>query len=250
MDLSDIERAIELGTDDAAILQREKTALRELVQIAETRASEMMRPRSKLWITSPPITRAKVLAEGIRDNYLLVTGDDPEYVTHAIRVRTLRPRRLDDLDNASEPVIYVPWSAMISQVLDQLNEEDRSVAVVVNEFGEMMGAVTIDDILQRVLSPRHEDASLGESTIQSLAPDHYRVWGFVSLRRLSKHLGIDIDGEGVTTVAGYIGRTNERLARVGDGATMGDFRLTVTEQADPSVWIDVVRCDHREQTES
>ena len=246
INLADIERAIELGTDDAALLQREKAALAELVQIAETPASEMMQPRNKLWITSSPILRSEVLSKRIRKGLLLVTDESTESVTGAIRIRALRPSQLDDLERATEPVIFVPWSAMVSQVLDLLNAEHRSVAIVVNEYGEMLGALTIDEILQRILAPRHEDESLGEATIQTIGVGHYRVWGRVGFRQLCKHLSIEVDAEGVTTVAGYIGRCNERLARVNDTAMLGEYQLTVTERAASDIWIDVAQCNETE----
>ena len=239
IDLADIERAIELGTDDAALLQRERMALRSLVQTAETRVSEWMRPRSKLWLGSEPIHRRLVLEGGIQSGYLMVLDVNQEMISKAIGLRSLRPSQMDDLGEAAEPVIYVPWSAMVSQVLDQLNDEDRAVAVVVNEFGELMGAITIDDILERVLAPRKQDELIGEASIQELGENRYRVWGLVSIRQLAKYLGIDVDGEGVTTVAGYVGRKNERFARPGDSAVMGPYGLTVTEESDESVWIEV-----------
>ena len=241
IDLADIERAIELGTDDAALLQRERMALRGLVEMAETRVSELMRPRNKLWLCSDPSDRSVIAEDMPPSGYLMVTDAKGEMIVKAIGVRMLRPSQLDDLESVAEPVIYVPWSALVSQVLDQLNDEDRSVAVVVNEFGELVGAVTIDHILRRVLAPRQgADADFsGEAEVQQIAPDHYRVLGTTSVRSLAKQLGIDVSGEGITTVAGFIQRHNERLPRLGDAAPMGRFTLTVIEQQDGEIWIAV-----------
>lgn len=241
IDLADIERAIELGTDDAALLQRERTALRGLVEMAETRVSELMRPRNKLWLCSDLSDRSAVVENMPPSGYLMVTDAKGEMIVKAVGVRMLRPSQLDDLESVAEPVIYVPWSALVSQVLDQLNDEDRSVAVVVNEFGELVGAVSIDHILRRVLAPRQgADADFpGSADVQQIATDHYRVLGTASARSLAKQLEIDVSGEGITTVAGYIQRHNERLPRLGDAAPMGRFTLTVIEQNDNAIWIAV-----------
>lgn len=239
IDLADIERAIELGTDDAALLQRERLALRGLVEMAETRVSELMRPRSKLWMCADP-AEFTVTEKSLPPGYLMITDESGEMITSAIGVRTLRPSQLDDLSSSAEPVIYVPWSAMVSQVLDRLNEEDRAVAVVVNEFGELVGAVSIDEILRRVLAPEDAEDMFGEASIQEIEPDHYRVSGTASARSLAKRLGIQVSEEGITTVAGFIQRHNERLPRPGDSAMMGHFKLTVTEQQGDAIWIDVI----------
>lgn len=249
IDLADIQRAIELGTDDASLLQRERLALRGLVQIAETTARELMQPRSKLWVSAEPINPEVIFKGPMKRSYLMVT-DKNEMIVRSIAVRFLRPSQVDHINDASEPVIYVPWSAPVSQVLDQLNEHDRSVAVVVNEFGEALGALTIDDILRQVLLPRHEDDLLDEESIQQLGNGKYRVWGLVGIRTLAKELSLDFDGEGVTTVAGYVGRHNERLARLNDFAQLGSFRLTVTDADSDGVWIEVEPVDVEEDSSS
>jgi Mg2+/Co2+ transporter CorB len=244
IELADIERAIEFGTDDAALLNREKLALRGLVEMAETRISELMRPRNKLWFCKDPSDRS-VIAGGMPPGGYLMVIDSEGMITKAIGVRMLRPSQFDDLETACEPVIYVPWSALASQVLDQLKEEGLSVAVVVNEFGELIGAATIDGILRRTLDPKHHDVLVGDTGTQEAPAEVYRVSGTASIRNLAKRLNIEFALEGITTVAGYIQRHNERLPRLGDSAPMDGYVLTVIEQDDDVSWIDVRR---QEQT--
>jgi CBS domain containing-hemolysin-like protein len=247
IDLADIERAIELGTDDAALLKRERVALRGLVEIAETRVGELMRPRSKLSLHRKKSVRAAVADATPPGGYLMVT-DDEGTITSAIGVRMLRPSQMDDLNEVAEPVIYVPWTALVSQVLDQLVEEDRSVAVVVNEFGEPIGALSIDDILRRILAPRRGDDELpGDTAIKKLGPDHYRVLGSLSFRHLTRQLEIDAPDDAVTTVAGFIQRQNSRLPRVGDSAPLDRFTLTVVEESPDAVFIEVKSCASNEE---
>ncbi|GAA4456046.1 CNNM domain-containing protein [Novipirellula rosea] len=247
IDLADIERAIELGTDDAALLQRERIVLSGLVEMAEIRVAELMRLRSKLQLYTVDEVHQILSQDQPLNGYVLITDTDGQSINAAISVRLLRPSQIDDLANAMEPVIYVPWSARVSQVLDQLNDDDRSVAVVVNEFGEVIGAVTIDDILQYVFASRHthEMDTIGEATIQMLEENHYRVHGSASARALAKRLGIETVEEGVTTVAGLIQRHNERLPRVGDRAPLDRYTLEVVEEKDDAVWIDVRVVDER-----
>ena len=186
IDLADIERAIELGTDDAALLQRERLVLRGLVALSETRVGEWMRPRSRLQLVRDAEVQNVVLTEPPPSGYLMIADTQGEAITATVPIRSLRPTQLDDWASAMEPVVYVPWSSRVAQVLDQLNEEDRSVAVVVNEFGEVLGAVTIDDIMRRVLSRRddHDPSIEGEASVQTIGIDHYRVFGTYSAPKL------------------------------------------------------------------
>lgn len=241
IDLCDIERAIELGTDDAMLQQRDRIALHGLVEMADIRASELMRPRSKLLICSEPIEPNVLADQAPPGGYLMVSDVGKKNVVAAVGVALLRPSQMDDLDGAKEPVIHVPWAAMVSQVWDQLHEEDASVAVVVNEFGEFVGAISTQDILRRVLAPRRgqDDEVRGAASITEIGDDRYRVLGSVSLRRLIKRLQIEAPEENIATVAGFIQRQTERLPRVDDLAILDRYVLKVVEQHDELTWVEV-----------
>ena len=245
IDLADIERAIELGTHDAALIERERVAMRGVVEMAETRVSEVMRPRAQLWFLPAPLQHSALIEGTPPGGNLLVTDAKVKQITGAIAVQRLRPSQIDDLNSAVEPVIFVPWSALVSQVWDQLNAEDCSVAVVVNEFGEAIGALSVDDILRRILAPRKGRDEVDEASIQQIDTDHYRVSGSASLRVLAKRLAIELPEEGIATVAGYIQRQNERLPREGDTALLDRYELRVIEQQDNVTWIDVRRSDDK-----
>ena len=241
IELTDIERAIELGTDDAALLNRERLAMRGIVSMAETRVSEVMRPRSRLRLATVASAR-EVLIEGTPPGgYLMITDANAENIVSAIGVRLLRPSQMDDLPSATEPVIYVPWSSTVSQVWDRLDDRDCSVAVIVNEFGGAIGALSADDILRRVLAPRDAFDEASEALIQELDGGRLRVNGATSLRVLAKRLSVDLPDETVATVAGFIQRTTERRPREGDVAMMEGFELRVAEQDEQVTWIEVQR---------
>ena len=231
MELADIERAIELSTDDAALLHRERLALRGLVAMTEIRASELMRPRGKLKICNRPV-KASVLGEGDPPGgYIMVLDSHGESIVDAIGVRLLRPSQVDDLTESAEPVIYVPWSARVSSVWERLNAAGLRVAIVVDEYGGAIGALSVEQIMRHILAPRRSrfEETQGELAIQPIGIDEYRVLGSASLRALVKRLEIDSPEESVATVAGYIQRLNGRLPRVGDQALLDDFELTVTD---------------------
>ncbi len=155
IDLADIERAIELGTDDAALLQRERIALRGLVEMAETRVSELMRPRNKLWILRSAHLIAPRIADGMpAGGYLLATGQGWYGRASGRSSRMLRPSQLDDLAGAAEPVIYV---ALVGTGFPSAGSTERGRSLLLpsslTSLVKWSARVTIDDILRRVLAP-------------------------------------------------------------------------------------------------
>lgn len=258
LDLEDIQRAIELGTGDAAMLQRERGAMRGLLGLADVRAAEWMRPRNRCRVVPAEDAPEATLDCSEDDDdaaaYVLVQDGEDDLVTRSIMPRYLRPSQIDSPRDIGSPVVYVPWSAQVSQVLDALHGENRDVAIVLDEFGSWLGSITIDDILQRVLVP--ERSIVGDGNIQSVSPEsgadpvRWRVSGGESLRTVAKQIGVEIEVEGVSTIAGYVQRQNGRFPRLGDQAMLGRYCCEVIEQDEDQTQIEVYIDQEMDDAES
>lgn len=231
LEVADIERAIELGTGDAALAARERAALRQLVQLASTRVDEWMIPRSHLQLQRGKITM-DALSEGLPSfGYVLLAEAEGEEIIAAIPVRTLRPSQIDDLASASEPVIYVPWSATVAETFEALQADNRHVAAIVNEYGDTIGVLSIDVILEGILrlhAGRPPEAG-AEVHFEVVSDGTWRVSGMMSVRRLAEHLGVAPPESRNVTIAGLMQEENERLPRVGDRCRWDRFELEVVE---------------------
>ncbi len=239
----DLRRAIDLGTGDLKMMRRQREALQSIIDLAEIRVDEIMRPRSKLAFAAMPLSLESVPQPLPPGGYLMVapsTDRIEEPPTGSLAVRSLRPSAWDHLHDSIKPVLYVPWSARAAHVFDKLEAADRDVAVVVDEFGDMMGATSVDDILRGVLASR---ARIDEASdqIQRLGADHYKLHGSTGLGTLARRLDVDLPDDRPATVAGHLQRHNARLPRVGDVAPLDKFELVVIEEADDGVWIEVWR---------
>ncbi len=163
IDLEAIGRAIDLGTGDTALAMREQSALKNLVQLADLRVDACMRPRSSLTLCSPPIT-PESLSQMLTTapdgpppcGYLLVIEPGGDHIIGSLNAEQLRPSQLANATSMIDPVCYVPWSSSVSSALDQLQSQRLSVAVIVNEFGDTIGMLSIEDIVQQILTGRLE----------------------------------------------------------------------------------------------
>ena len=81
-----------------------------------------------------------------------MTEPDSEEVAAAIALDDVWQIPDGPLDLLAEPVIYVPWSTRAADVLELIRRRKREVAAVVNEFGETIGILTFDDILDTLFS--------------------------------------------------------------------------------------------------
>ena len=229
LELTDLERAVELSTTDAALLEQEKTVLQNIVSLSEMRVEEVMRPRMRYRSYRPPVSLADLEGQIPASGYLLVTEPETDEVAAAIPLAQLPNLPRQHLESYAEEVVYVPWCTTAGETLDLLRNRDRSVAAVVNELGETIGIVTLDDIFDTVF--RH-DASrsqrlLKRSPIEPMEDGAWRVTGMTTLRRLAREFEVELPPTQAVTVSGVIQEALERLPLPGDRCRWGPFAFEV-----------------------
>ncbi len=247
--LEDISRAIELGTHDAALAEKEQAALHNLVHLTDIRTDECMRPRSQLTMVRKPITKGILHGRVPKGRYAFVIDGDADEIVGAIPISSMRPNQFDDLASAIEPVCYVPWSANVSFVLDLLQRQRLSIAVIVNEFGESIGIVSIEDIIRKVLTGRFEHVNTkAQEPLETLGEGHYRAAGAMGIRKLAKLLNITPPEGRTATVVGFMQRLNLRPPRIGDTCEWADYLLEVIqEDTEGNCLIDIRHIDNAKE---
>lgn len=231
LEISDLERAIELSTSDAALIEQEQAALRNIVLLSDIRVDEWMRPRTQFLTFRPPVSLADLEGQMTPSGYLLVTEPDSEEVAAAIHLKEMFDVPREHLEFHAEPVVYVPWCATVADVLQTLRSRRRQAAAIVNEHGETIGILTFEDILDTLFtySPSRSKIIMDRKPIHDIAPGIWLVAGVTSLRSLSRYLDRPLPASKSVTIAGVIQETLGRLAEKGDICDWGPFQLKVLE---------------------
>jgi len=112
-----------------------------------------------------------------------------------------------------------------------MQRHNRRVAAVVNEYGETVGILTLDDIFQTIFGPEpsRSERLLRRPAIVQVDENRWEVNGITSLRRLARHFGVARPPSKSVTVEGVIQETLERLPQVGDVCRFGPFQFKVLE---------------------
>lgn len=227
LELSDLERAVDMSTTDAALIEQEKTVLQNIVSLSDITVEELMRPRTKLMTFRPPVRLSDLPDRLPPSGYILVTEKDNDEIAAAVSLSDLIDLPTGPL--VSERVAYVPWSTTAAVALDELRRNDLRVVVVVNEFGETIGVLTMEDMLDTIFaeSPSRSARLLNREPIRQVSPERWHVTGMTRLRRLARHFGMnDIDSKSVT-LAGAVSEALERMPEVGDTCAVGPFQVKV-----------------------
>lgn len=238
LDINDLERAIEIsGANDSALIRQEQEVLQNIVRLSNIRVDEWMRPRTQFDNFTPPVSLSDLGGRVPAGGYLLITEDSTEEIEKAIRLDNLTQLPAENLERLAEPVIYLPWCATVADAFEKLSHRESEVAVVLNEFGETIGILTIEDILETVFtySPSRSKRLLDKNPLHKIHRGKWVISGMMSLRYLRRELESEVAGlEGwpetnSVTVGGVIQEQMQRLAEKGDVCVFGPLQFKVIE---------------------
>jgi CBS domain containing-hemolysin-like protein len=249
----------EENAQPAVLLKREQQVLRNIVNLSDVTAEEMMRPRTLLTLYPPPVTLDDLQGTVPKGGYLLITEPDTDEIASAIPLdRYVGGRQNTDTtwDVESNPVVYVPWRMKTSAVLETLQKAQKEVAAVVNEYGETIGILTIDDLVYSIFAmlPSRSRLLLHQSPIRRIDEDvknntqdgnnndknweytgfrkRWQVSSMTTLRRIERYFRLELPKHEVATVGGILQETLERMPKVGDECDWGAFHWHVLAESD------------------
>lgn len=229
--LRDLEQAITVSTADEELAALERTALQNIVLLSDHRADDFMRPRKQYQSFSPPVNLEDLGGRPTRSGYVLVTEDDSDEITGAIALSYLATAPRYHLEKFAKPVIYIPWCASAASVFDELQAQQQEVAAIVNELGETIGIVTLEDLLQSVFADQSSRSArlLETSPIHQLGDNLWQVTGMATLRRISREFNVALPSTKSSTVAGVVQEVLQRLPEAGDEIVWESFSFRVIE---------------------
>ncbi len=141
----------------------------------------------------------------------------------------LRP----DLRKLARDVSLVPESLHLDQLLVEFQRKRVHLAMVVDEFGNTIGMISLENVLEELVGPIQDEFDKESPAIEQLTENVYEVDATCPLDRLTEMIRIDIPETDADTVAGYVLDRLGRLGRPGDKVPLEDWTLVVV-QADPN----------------
>lgn len=231
----DLERAVlnsELSDD---VIRQERLVLHNILDLTDITVEEIMRPRGNYVCLPEPVSLDDLHGEVSPGDYVVVRGDDDEAIEGAVPLNGFSALPAEHLENAAEDVVNVPWCATVADTLQSMRDRYCSVAVVVNEYGETIGIVTYEDIIDTILMPQPSRTKrmLKRDPVVEVAPGQYQVEGMTTLRHLADRLELDYlpSPDSPVTVAGWLYDELEHIPVPGDECIWQGYHIRVTDVA-------------------
>lgn len=132
------------------------------------------------------------------------------------------------LKDIAYPALFVPAGKTADDLMKQFQQEKRHMAIVVNEFGGVMGLVTLEDLLEEVVGEIMDETDITEELIKRIGKNQILVHGRTEVRKVNDFLKVDLGDEAIT-ISGLIQQELGRIPKSGEELRIANCRLVVNE---------------------
>lgn len=114
------------------------------------------------------------------------------------------------------PILFVPESMKVNQLLRQFKQQRHHIAMVLNEHGGIIGLVTLEDALEEIVGDINDEHESVAQAIVPLEQGGWLVYGGVDLESLEEHLSIAFQTEDAITLGGFLTEQLQHLPKKGE----------------------------------
>ncbi len=125
------------------------------------------------------------------------------------------------------PVIHIPDSAPVEEVMEAMQKHRVNLAIVINEYGGTAGMITFEDLVEEIFGEFQDEFDVENPPLELRPNNRARVRGDLLLDDLNTTLDLDLPSTNVDTIGGLVFMTLGHVPRPGDIANIGDLPLRV-----------------------
>jgi CBS domain containing-hemolysin-like protein len=218
------------------------------LQFSEVKAREVMIPRNEIVAVD--------ISDDIQDlveiftktglSKLLVykeSNDDIVGYIHSFEMF----RNPQDIKSILMPVVFVPETMLVKEILNILIKKRKSIAVVVDEYGGTSGMMTVEDIVEELfgeIEDEHDSVVLVEEKIRA---NFYKFSARLDVDYINEKYKVNLpESENYETLGGMIVNTTEEIPEVGEEVEIDQFKIKILEASSKKIELVSIKLDTSE----
>jgi putative hemolysin len=234
----EIKHLVAEGAEQGVIDHSERNMVNRSLSFGDRTVVSLMTPRTEItWLDAslPLEANIAVMREHPYSRYPVKRGSEQD-IAGVLQIKTLTDAfagQKVDLFRKLSPPLFVPETARAVALLEKFRESETPLALVVDEYGDIQGMVTVNDLLVAVFGRMAQSVDDGEPQIVQREDGSWLVDGRVGVDDLRELLGVTRlpleDEHEFRTAAGLVTVHFGRIPQVGEYFTEGGFRFEVVD---------------------
>lgn len=227
----DYRELLELAFQQGALAQSEKEIILQIINLDRRTVREVMRPRSQMAAIPDDLPVEEMLAAARQQKHrrLPMYDASADTIVSVLNTRALLLNPQADLLDVIEFPSFVPETMNLLQLLKSLQQQQRGLAIVLDEFGGTAGLVTMEDILAELVGEMHSIQEAGGFVVEKLGAGRWRVSGAMRLDDFRREYPQLDNVPEVETMGGLLTSLLDVVPAAGESARFRGVKLTASE---------------------
>jgi CBS domain containing-hemolysin-like protein len=232
---AELRELVDLAEASSVIESGEREMIHSVFELGDTIAREVMVPRTDVVFIERHKTLRQAMSLALRSGYsrIPVVGESLDDIVGFAYLKDITKRVFDRheaeqterVESVMRPVLYVPDSKPVDELLREMQAERKHVAVVVDEYGGTAGLVTIEDVLEEIVGEITDEYDVAQVEVERLTNGTTRVSSRFPVDDLEELCGVPVEDDDVDTVGGLMAKHLGRVPIPGSVVEVEDLRF-------------------------
>lgn len=235
---TELRTIVDVSHEDGVIESDEREMINNVFDLGDARAKDVMVPRVHVTFADVNSTYDELIDIFREDKFtrLPVFRDTTDNVVGTINMKDLllydSTTEFHIQDFLREAYFTYEYKS-ISELLVEMRQASFNIAIVLDEYGETAGLITLEDILEEIVGEIHDEYDENEEDfIQEVDEREYIVEGSINLDELNDRLELDLNSDEYDSLGGFIIERLDRLPEAGDSICTDEGIHMVVERLD------------------
>jgi putative hemolysin len=232
---AELKMLLSRSTEEGELERQEQEMLYKVFDFADKEVSTVMVPRPEVVALSIEMPPEEALAAVIDSPYTRypVYRDSLDEIVGVLHVRDLFSALVDrgiagvQIEQLLRPAHIVPETKDLAALLTEFRRTNQHLAVVVDEYGELEGIVSLEDLLEEIVGEIEDEFDLPDESIERLDDGRVRVHGTFPIDDFNEQFGVSLPIEDYHTLGGFVFGMLGRAPEPGDEVEHEGIRFTV-----------------------
>jgi len=238
--IEELRGAIEMHRGRGVMARQERAMLHSILDLADVDVEMVMQPRGDIFMIDASLPTSQIVEEALVSPFTRIplwrdTPDNIIGVIHAkamlreVHAHTGDPDALN-VDNITTPPWFIPESTTLLDQLQAFRRRREHFALVVDEYGALMGVVTLEDILEEIVGDISDEHDVVPVGVRPQRDGSYLIAGDVTVRDLNRRFAWDLPDQEAATIAGLVIHEAKVLPQAGQIFHFHDFRFEIVRR--------------------
>ena len=235
---NELRTIVNVSHEDGVIESDEKEMIYNVFDLGDATAKDIMVPRVHVTFADVESTYDELIDIFREDKFtrLPVYKDSQNNIVGIINMKDLLLYDKNEefvIDHFLRKPHFTYETKSISDLLVEMKDSTFNIAIVLDEYGDMAGLITLEDILEEIVGEIHDEYDEKEDElVQKISDREYIIEGSMHLDDVNDHLDTELDSEDYDSLGGFIIEHLDRLPVAGDEVITEDGIRLIVEKLD------------------